>query len=56
MAKLPSAKKFSSRNEKKEKRGIILNNEREFKDLREGLHVSRQEELNKWKKFSRKAD
>ena len=51
MPKLPRAKKFATKNEKKEKRGKTLNYERESKDLREGLDISRKEEWNKWTKF-----
>ena len=49
---LPKPKKISSKNEKKEKRGNTLSYEKESKELREGLDISRQEELNKWKKFA----
>ena len=51
MPKLPRAKKFATKNGKKEKRGKTLNYERESKDLREGLDISRKEEWNKWTKF-----
>ena len=44
---LPKAKKFSTKNEKKEKRGKTLSYERESKEIREGLDVSRREEWNK---------
>ena len=48
---LPKAKKFCSKNEKKEKRGETLSYERESKETREGLDVSRRE-WNTWKKFT----
>ena len=50
--KLPRVKKFSTKNEKKEKRGKTLSYERESKEIREGFDVSRKEEWNKWKKFT----
>ena len=37
MPRLPIAKKFASKNEKKEKRGKTLNYERESKDMRESV-------------------
>ena len=49
---LPKAKRFSTKNEKKEKRGKTLSYEGESKEIRQGLDASRREEWNKWKKFT----
>ena len=48
---LPAAKMFESHNEKKEKRGNTLCYEKESKEVREGLDVSRRDEWTKWKRF-----
>jgi len=42
---------FESKNQKKEARGKTLNYERESKEVREGLDVSRKTEWEKWKQF-----
>ena len=42
----------SPANEKREKRCKTLSYEKESKEIREGVDVSRQEEWNKWKKFT----
>ena len=41
----------SIKNDKKEARGKTLNYEKEGKELREGLDISRRTEWEKWKKF-----
>ena len=43
---------FETKNDKKEKRGKTLNYERESKEIREGLDLSRRDEWQKWIKFS----
>ena len=45
------SKGFESRNDKKEARGKNLNYEKEDKETREGLDISRRTEWEKWKKF-----
>jgi hypothetical protein len=45
-------KQFVTKNDKKEARGKTLNYEREGKELREGLDISRRTEWEKWKKFT----
>ena len=42
---------FESKNQKKEARGKTLNYERESKETREGLDISRRTEWEKWNKF-----
>ena len=42
---------FESKNQKKEARGKTLNYERESKETREGLDVSRKMEWERWKQF-----
>ena len=48
---LLKAKNFSSKNEKKEKRGKTLSYERESKGIR-GLDISPREAWSKWEKFT----
>ena len=43
--------RFESKNDKKESRGKTLNYDRESKEVREGLDVSRRTEWEKWKQF-----
>ncbi len=51
--RIPMAKKeFVTKNQKKEKRGKTLNYDRESKEVREGLDVSRKAEWDKWQKFT----
>ena len=45
------AKRFQSKNDKKEARGKTLNYEKENKEVREGLDISRKTEWEKWKQF-----
>ena len=44
--------KFQSKNEKKEERGKTLNYEKESKETREGLDISRKTEWTKWQQFT----
>ena len=49
--KVPMAVKYETLNEKKEKRGKTLTYEKESKEVREGLDISRGTEWSKWKQF-----
>ena len=53
--RIPTACAYNSywetKNDKKEKRGKTLNYEKETKEVRDGLDVSRATEWNKWKEF-----
>ena len=48
---IPMAKKYVTKNDNKEARGKTLNYEREDKEIREGLDISRRTEWEKWRKF-----
>ena len=52
MAANYAKKNFQSKNEKKEVRGKTLNYEKESKEVREGLDISRTTEWNKWIQFT----
>jgi len=52
MAKKYASKNFQSKNEKKEVRGKTLNYDKEAKEVREGLDISRATEWHKWKEFT----
>jgi hypothetical protein len=49
---VPMSKGLETKNDKKEKRGKTLNYDKENKEIREGLDISRREEWEKWKKFT----
>jgi hypothetical protein len=48
---IPMAKKYVTKIENKEARGKTLHYEREDKEIREGLDISRRTEWEKWQKF-----
>ena len=50
-ANYSKSEEFQSKNDKKEARGKTLNYERENKETREGLDISRKTEWEKWKQF-----